>query len=138
LPSRDEEDWFDDYAEDADEIQIAEYDITAAPSGLAMLVDGHNHAPSMVRFLNQFSRKSRGNTEKKNKYIYELLESFFDACEKLPTDAFLNKRSRRFNVALYEASFAAACAEAFQSSQNLKTTTDLLVLLLKGQRRQRT
>jgi uncharacterized protein with ParB-like and HNH nuclease domain len=37
MPSQEEEDWFDDYAEDADEIQIDEYDITAAPNDFNIL-----------------------------------------------------------------------------------------------------
>jgi uncharacterized protein with ParB-like and HNH nuclease domain len=89
-------------------------DVEILLRGLAMLIDGDDYAPSMVSFLNKFSRKSRTYGEKKNKYLYDLLVSFFDACAKLPEDAFLNKRSKRFNVALYEAAFAAACQRPFR------------------------
>jgi uncharacterized protein with ParB-like and HNH nuclease domain len=94
-------------------------DIEILLRGLAMLIDGDNYAPSMVKFLNQFSRKSRMRSDEENKYLYDLLVSFFDACAKLPDDAFLNKRNRRFNVALYEATFAAACQRPFKKGKVL-------------------
>src|SRR5882762_876970 len=94
-------------------------DVEILLRGLAMLIDGDNYAPSMVSFLNKFSRKSRMYGEKKNKYLYDLLVSFFDACATLPEDAFLNKRSKRFNVALYEAAFAAACQRPFREESVL-------------------
>jgi uncharacterized protein with ParB-like and HNH nuclease domain len=94
-------------------------DVEILLRGLAMLIDGDNYAPSMVKFLNQFSRKSRGNNDKTNKYLSDLLASFFDACEKLPPDAFLNKKNKRFNIALYEAAFAAACKTPFQKKSIL-------------------
>jgi hypothetical protein len=31
----------------------------------------------MLKFLNQFSRQSRSNDEKRNAYLFSLLESFF-------------------------------------------------------------
>jgi hypothetical protein len=89
-------------------------DVEILLRGFALLIDGQNYTPSMLRFLNQFSRRSRGNSEKKNSYLYALLQSFFEACKDLPRDSFLNKRNRRFNVALYEAVFSAACAKPFE------------------------
>lgn len=88
-------------------------DVEVLLRGLAMLVDGENYAPSMVKFLNNFSRQSRGFSDERNAYLYSLLESFFDACAELPRTAFLNRSSRRFNVALYEAAFAAVCRKPF-------------------------
>jgi uncharacterized protein with ParB-like and HNH nuclease domain len=95
-------------------------DVEILLRGLAMLIDGDNYAPSMVKFLNQFSRQCRGFGKKKNEYLYALLESFFEACAKLSRDAFLNKKNKRFNVALYEAAFAAISRKPFQ---NEKTVT---------------
>ena len=95
-------------------------DVEILLRGFAMLMDGDNYAPSMVKFLNQFSRKSRANSSDKNQYLAELLESFFTACENLPEDAFLSKKNRRFNVALYEATFAAACRDALAEHRVLQ------------------
>ena len=96
-------------------------DVEVLLCGLAMLIDGENYAPSMVKFLNQFSRQSCGFGKKKNGYLYELLESFFEACKNLPRDAFLNKKNKRFNVALYEATFAAVCQKPYRKE---KTVTE--------------
>jgi uncharacterized protein with ParB-like and HNH nuclease domain len=92
-------------------------DIEILLRGFAMLIDGADYAPSMVRFLNQFSRKCRSQSPEKNKYLSDLFQSFLDASAKLPDDAFLNKRNRRFNVALFEATFAAVCDKAFKENR---------------------
>jgi uncharacterized protein with ParB-like and HNH nuclease domain len=79
----------------------------------AMLIDSASYAPSMTRFLNQFSRKAQGHDEDKNAYLKALFHGFLDATTNLPPDAFLNKRNRRLNIALIEAVFVAACEQAF-------------------------
>lgn len=81
----------------------------------AMLIDNENYAPSMIKFLNQFSKKSRSNDVDQNNYLRELFISFLQSAEGLPNDIFLNKRSRRFNIALFEAVFTAMCEDAFHS-----------------------
>jgi len=58
--------------------------------GFAMLIDADNYAPSMVKFLNQFSYKCRAQNEKKNNDLYLLLQSFLQACSDLPENAFFN------------------------------------------------
>jgi uncharacterized protein with ParB-like and HNH nuclease domain len=88
-------------------------DVEILLRGFAMLIDGDKYAPSMVKFLNQFSRKCRGMSGRQIRYLSNLLESFLDACADLPDDAFLNKRNSRFNVAVFEAAFAAICGPAF-------------------------
>lgn len=87
-------------------------DVEVLLRGFAMLIDGERYAPSMVRFLNEFSRKCRAVADGKLDYLFRLFNSFLEACQDLPGDAFLNKRNSRFNVALYEAAFAAVCEPA--------------------------
>jgi uncharacterized protein with ParB-like and HNH nuclease domain len=94
-------------------------DIEVLLRGFAMLIDAPNYAPSMVKFLNQFSRKVQRHTNAQNQYLGNLFASFLTACEALPQDAFLNKKNRRFNVALFEATFAAVCREAFPQQRPL-------------------
>lgn len=89
-------------------------DIEILLRGFAMLVDGDNYSPSMIKFLNQFSKKAKSHSADKNEYLEQLFSSFLRASDKLPSTAFLNKRNRRFNIALYEAVFTAACRRAFQ------------------------
>ncbi len=92
-------------------------DVEILLRGYAMLIDGQKYAPSMVKFLNQFSRKSKLNTETQNKYLLDLLDSFLERCRDLPEDAFL--KNGRFHVALYEAAFAAVCGPAFAKNELL-------------------
>lgn len=95
------------------EIDLHMKDIEILLRGFAMLIDGNNYAPSMIKFLNQFSRNCRNMSMPQIHYLRDILQSFFTACKDLPTDAFLNKKNRRFNIALYEAAFAAVCGPAF-------------------------
>ena len=90
----------------------------------AMLVDSEIYAPSMVRFLNQFSRKCQKQDPQKNEYLKRLLGSFFDAAKDLPADAFINKTTNRFNIALVEAVFNAACSKAFLQRRTLSGQLD--------------
>ena len=108
-------------------------DVEILLRGFALLIDGNNYAPSMVKFLNQFSRKARGHNTEKNDYLAKLIVSFLEACADLPVNAFLNKKSSRFNVALFEAAFVAACATPFAEKRMLtkKLQADRLAELEK-------
>ena len=90
----------------------------------AMLIDAHNYSPSMVKFLNQFSRKSKTQDKEQNVYLQQLLDSFLDAASDLPPNAFLNKINSRFNIALIESVFAAACCKAFEERRLPKGRLD--------------
>ena len=94
-------------------------DIEILLRGYAMLIDGDNYAPSMLRFLNKFSRQCERNSEEKNAYLENLFNSFLRSCRELPQDAFINKKSKRFNIALFEAVYTAACRDAFAERQIL-------------------
>jgi uncharacterized protein with ParB-like and HNH nuclease domain len=94
-------------------------DIEIILRGFAMLIDGRDYAPSMVRFLNRFSLKAKAHTDDQNTYLGNLFTSFLSACKSLPDDAYLNKKNRRFNIALYEAVFTAACREAFRERRDV-------------------
>jgi hypothetical protein len=94
-------------------------DVEVLLRGFALLIDGENYAPSMVKFLNQFSRKARAHNKEQNSYLASLLNSFLEACANLPMNAFLNKRNGRFNVALFESAFVAACREPFAEKRLL-------------------
>lgn len=96
-------------------------DIEILLRGFAMLIDGQNYAPSMVRFLNQFSRRCKEHTSDQNSYLDKLFLSFLAACSDLPDDAFYNKKNRRFNIALYEAVFTATCADAFRDRREVQS-----------------
>jgi hypothetical protein len=96
----------------SEEADLHMKDIEVLLRGFAMLIDGEQYTPSMVRFLNQFSRKCRAHDDAKNEYLKNLFVSFLNACEDLPQKAFLSKKNNRFNIALYEAVFTATTKEA--------------------------
>jgi len=97
------------------EPDIHNKDIEILLRGFAMLINGDNYTPSLTRFLNQFSKRSKANDTSQNSYLEQLFESFLAAIRELPNDIFINKRNRRFNLALFEAVFAASCLPAFQA-----------------------
>lgn len=104
----------------SEEADLHMKDIEILLRGFAMLIDGENYAPSMVKFLNQFSRKCKAHDDARNEYLKDLFTSFLDACVDLPADAFLNKRNNRFNIALYEAVFTATSRKAFEERRQIQ------------------
>lgn len=99
-------------------------DIEILLRGFAMLIEGADYAPSLVKFLNQFSRKCESHDDDKNSYLEGLFRSFLKSCSALEDTAFLNKKNRRFNIALFEAVFTAVCETAFNERRLLKGTID--------------
>ena len=98
-------------------------DIEILLRGIAMLVNGEKYAPSMIRFLNEFSQESRDHSGERNDYLRKLFESFLQACEGMPEGVFI-KDNNRFNIALYEAVFTVACKKAHAESRMIKHALD--------------
>ena len=108
-------------------------DVEVLLRGFAMLIDGDSYAPSMVKFLNEFSRKSRDNNSEKNKYLEKLFLSFIDSVSKMSPTIFLNEVNNRFNIALYEAVFTAVCKNAYERDDVVECNLDeSFVRKLKG------
>lgn len=107
-----------------DEPDIHMKDIEVLLRAFAMLIEGASYSPSLVRFLNQFSRKCETNTDAQNAYLGSLFYSFLGASEALPRNAFVNERNNRFNIALFEATFAGVCRDAFRERRELRGTID--------------
>lgn len=99
-------------------------DIEILLRGFAMLISGDSYAPSMVRFLNQFSKMCEGHKSEQNTYLQELFLSFISACDEISQDAFVNPKNNRFNIALFEAVFMATCEHAFKNRRLLKGEID--------------
>lgn len=85
----------------------------------AILVDKETYAPSMVKFLNQFSNKSKVNTPEQNEYFETLFKSFLNATNHLEHDTFINKSNGRFNIALFEAVFYATCIDNYARNKTI-------------------
>ena len=84
----------------------------------AMLVDSDNYAPSMVKFLNQFSKKCESHNGEQNRLLRSLFHGFVEASSELRKTSFLSKRTGRFNIALIEAVFASACRAPFRDRRD--------------------
>jgi uncharacterized protein with ParB-like and HNH nuclease domain len=108
----------------APEPDIHAKDIEIMLRSLAMLADGTSYRPSMVRFLNAFSKKCQSIPSNDVHYLQSLLSSFFDACSELNADAFINNRNNRLNIALLEAVFYGTCREAFSEKRLLDGKID--------------
>ncbi len=94
-------------------------DVEVLLRAFAMLMSWQTYAPSMVRFLNQFSNRCKELKAERITHLRELFGSFLTATEELPADIFLSKRNRRFNIALIEAVFTAASERAFKENRPL-------------------
>ncbi len=103
-------------------------DIEVLLRAFALLVESDQYAPSMVRFLNQFSKTCRKKTSEEIELFSQIFDSFLNACSNLEQNAFLNGRTNRFNVALFESAFAACCKLALQEKRNVEGTIDVTKL----------
>jgi uncharacterized protein with ParB-like and HNH nuclease domain len=93
-------------------------DIEILLRGFAMLLDGMNYRPSMVKFLNNFSEKSKKFKEDQIIYLFNLFKEFLKKTEKLPLSSLLT-RTGKFNISVYEAVFRTICLKAY-TKKNLE------------------
>lgn len=94
-------------------------DIEVLLRGFAMLVNGDQYRPSMVKFLNQFSKNCENNGPEENDYLKSLFHSFLEATSDLAKGTFIN--NNRFSIALYEAVFTATCRNAYEKGRMVET-----------------
>jgi hypothetical protein len=93
-------------------------DIEILLRGFAMLIGGEQYNPSMVKFLNGFSKRARHFDSEHVKYFEVLFNSFLRSCEHLDADSFLSSVGR-FSVTIFECAFAAICAEAYAKHEEV-------------------
>jgi uncharacterized protein with ParB-like and HNH nuclease domain len=77
-------------------------DIELLLRGFAMAINGDVYKPSLANFLNSFSGEVKKLQEQDISYYSEFFKNLMKAIEHFPDDAFINKRTSRFNVFLYE------------------------------------
>jgi hypothetical protein len=80
--------------------------------GFAMLIGSQAYAPSMTKFLNDFSRRMKNTSQERLDYLEQLFRSFLSACAALPPKSF-NGPKGRFNISIFESVFNAVCEEPF-------------------------
>lgn len=85
-------------------------DIEVLLRGIAMWKKGNEYSPSMVKFLNSFSKEAKSYSNDDIRRIGERVRAFFRAIEPISRTDFLNARNR-FRVSLFESVFSAVCIE---------------------------
>jgi len=96
-------------------------DIEILLRGFAMVIESNNYRPSMLRFLNSFSKDCQRLTQEKVGYFEKLYISFLESCQGLAGDAFLTRRDR-FNISVYESVFRAMCVPVIENNLLISTT----------------
>ncbi len=80
--------------------------------GFALLINGNDYKPSMVRFLNGFSKQAQQYSKQEVSYLETLMESFFASCADLSRESFQGYRGR-FSFMLFESVFVAVCRQPY-------------------------
>ncbi len=90
-------------------------DIEILLRAFALLIEGYKtYRPSMLRFLNNFSKKNSNIEQEKIEYLEKLFDAFLERCEGLDIKAF-SSRKGKFNISMFEAIFASVCEDAFKN-----------------------
>jgi len=87
-------------------------DLEVLIRGFGLLVDGEEYRPSMTKFLNDFSRRSKSTPDDQISYLERLFEAFLTACAAL-NRPFHGRQTNKFNISTFDAVFAALAGEAF-------------------------
>jgi hypothetical protein len=82
----------------------------------AMLVSGDSYAPSLVKFINKFSKTAKSFNAGRIDLLSEIGKAFFSKAAAMKPHAFFNRKTNRFNVPLFEAAFVGACHRALRDS----------------------
>lgn len=94
-------------------------DIEVMLRGFAMLLKSAEYRPSMVKFLNVFSKDAKSFGKDTVGYLQALFDSFLSCCSELASDAFFTL-TKRFSVTLFDAVFAAVCARAYREHMTVE------------------
>lgn len=89
-------------------------DVEIILRAFAMLFDGESYTPSMARFLNSFSRKSRKFDDETLSYLERLFRNFLRTYDHLVKRPFHGRKTSKFNISTFEAVFTAQTASAFK------------------------
>ncbi len=89
--------------------------------GFALLIKDE-YKPSMVKFLNGFSKQAQEYNAETVNYLESLFDSFLESCSTLPNDAFQIRG--RFSVMVFEAVFVAVCCVPYPDRNLVTGKTD--------------
>lgn len=85
-------------------------DIEVLLRGIAMWRIGDDYAPSMVKFLNRYSKAAKNFGAEETRHIVDLVGRFLAASADIPRGLLLT-RQQRFSLPLFESVFAAAARQ---------------------------
>lgn len=97
-------------------------DIELILRSIALLHENETYAPKMVKFLNDFSQKTKKFDNEYIDYIEHLFNSFIEACSTLGDKAFF--RNSRFSKTLFESVFVAAATPNFTDQKIITSKID--------------
>lgn len=98
-------------------------DVEILLRAFSMLIDSNNYKPSMLRFLNKFSRDCTKLTPKTVEYLKGLFCSFLESCKDLDGKSFSSQRGK-FNISTFESVFRAVCLPAYAENATVSTLID--------------
>lgn len=105
------------------QLDIHMKDVEILLRGFAMLLDSDNYKPSMTRFLNQFSKKSKAFSPDSLPYFQQLFEVFCNYIVSINPRSFISN-SGKFSITVFESIFVALCQDAVtENNLNIKETT---------------
>ena len=94
-------------------------DVEILLRGFAMLIQGEAYRPSMIKFLNSFSKRAKSFDQNEVARLQSLLDSFLESCSGLSTDAF-HSTPGRFSPMLFEAAFVVACSDPYNQGKTVQ------------------
>jgi uncharacterized protein with ParB-like and HNH nuclease domain len=98
----------------SDEADLHMRDVEILLRSFAMLIDGENYKPSMVKFLNKFSKNGKSFDRGTLQKLEEIFFSFINASNDLPVRSFIGEQGR-FATLFFESVFYAACIDAYKN-----------------------
>lgn len=84
----------------------------------AMLCRGEEYKPSLVKFINRFSREAKSISSADVELYRQIGDRFLSMAAADKNRLFYNKKTNRFNVPMFEAVFAAACKLALSKKDS--------------------
>lgn len=103
-------------------------DIEVLLRGFAMLLWGSRYKPSLANFLNDFSAEAQKFDDEKVNKLKNIFEQFVKKVSKFST---VFKVKKKFNIALYEAVFVAACKNSLDGGDIKELSPKYVRTILK-------
>jgi hypothetical protein len=98
-------------------------DVEILLRGFAMLKMGDQYAPSMTKFLNNFSHEMRSAGDDDIAKLEHLFSNFLTYVSALGDRRIFFGSSQKFNISVYEAVFVALCRDGINGEGAIKETS---------------